>query len=362
MRLRSSLSLMVAIAITLLAAGSARAGTAGYAACGTYGSYVLMYKSVDNMEELGHLRCGEKVEVLMRWTEYFQVRTQDGRVGWVNYTGISSTPPATESSKNFGMTDTTVAKGPAVAPLTNTDVMKMSVMHLGADVIIAKIKSSPCEFDTTPAAMRKAKQAGVPDKVILAMVQAPLASAVAESKKPEFVEVKVPRFTPIELELAAAVSSDAAQDGMLVPLTVSQDVVLNGVTVIQKGADARARVTTLKQPGFMNRPPGEISWTLEFVTSVTGGHISAMFYDKAAAANPMAKVMGAAGPSWEFKKGKPAVVAAGQRFETVVQEEAVVRLPAAQAAAGAQTAPQNAASASQPMAQTSAPDRPLTKP
>ena len=102
-----------------------------------------MYKSVDNMEELGHLRCGEKVEVLTRWTEYFQVRTQDGRVGWVSYTGISSTPPATESSKNFGMTDASTARGPVVTPLTNTDVMKMSVMHLGADVIVAKIESSP---------------------------------------------------------------------------------------------------------------------------------------------------------------------------------------------------------------------------
>jgi uncharacterized protein YgiM (DUF1202 family) len=361
MKLRISLSAMVVV-VLLLTAGSLRAGTAGYASCGTYGSYVLMYKSVDSMEELGHLRCGEKVEVLTRWTEYFQVRTQDGRVGWVNYTGISSAPPATESSKNFGMTDTSAARGPVITPLTNTDIMKMSVMHLGADVIVAKIKSSPCEFDTTPGALRKAKQAGVSDKVILAMVQAPLASAPPEPKKPEFVEVKVPRFTPIELELAAAVSSDAAQDGMLVPLTVSQDVVLNGVTVIQKGADARARVTTLKQPGFMNRPPGEISWTLEYVTSVTGGHISAMFFDKAAAANPMAKVMGAAGPSWEFRKGKPAIVAAGQRFETVVQEDAVVKLPTAQAAGVQAATPQNAASASQPMAQSSTPDQPSTKP
>jgi uncharacterized protein YgiM (DUF1202 family) len=356
MKLRISLSAMIVIML-LVAAGPVRAGSAGYVSCGTYGSYVLMYKSVDNMEELGHLRCGEKVEVLTRWAEYFQVRTADGRVGWVHYTGISSAPPVTEANKNFGMTDSAAARGPVVTPLTNTDVMKMSVMHLTADVIVAKIKSSPCEFDTTPGALRKAKQAGVADKVILAMVQAPLASAAVEQKKPESVEVKVPRFTPIELELAAAVSSDAAQDGMLVPLTVSQDVVMNGVTVIQKGADARARVTTLKQPGFMNRPPGEISWTLEYVTSVTGGHIPAMFFDKVAAANPMAKVMGAAGPSWEFKKGKPAVVAAGQRFETVVQDDAVVKLPASQV--GAQG---NSASAAQPMAQTSAPDQPSTKP
>jgi hypothetical protein len=87
-----------------------------------------------------------------------------------------------------------------------------------------------------------------------------------------------------------------------------------------------------------------------------------MFFDKAAAANPMAKVMGAAGPSWEFRKGKPAIVAAGQRFETVVQEDAVVKLPTAQAAGVQAATPQNAASASQPMAQSSTPDQPSTKP
>jgi hypothetical protein len=343
------------LAIVLLAAVSVRAGSPGYAYCGTYGSYVLMYKSVDSLEELGHLRCGEKVEILTRWVEYFQVRTQDGRVGWVNYTSISATPPSTETNKNFGMTDTAAARGPVVTPLTNADVMKMAVMKLSPDVIVAKIKSSPCEFDTSTGALRKAKQAGVTDKVILAMVQAPLASAPVEPKKPEFLEVKVPRFTPIEVELSANVSSDAAQDGMIVPLKVAQDVVLNGVTVIQKGSEARARVTTIKQPGFMNRPPGEFSWTMEYVISVTGEKISTMFYSKEAAANPMAKLMGAPGPSWEFKKGKPAVIAVGQRFETVVNDDAVVKLPAAQAAG-----PQNAGPAWQPTAQVT--DGPATKP
>jgi len=343
------------LAFVLLAAGSVRAGSPGYAYCGTYGSYVLMYKSVDSLEELGHLRCGEKVEILTRWVEYFQVRTQDGRVGWVGYASISATPPSTEANKNFGMTDATAARGPVVTPMTNTDVMKMAVMKLSPDVIVAKIKSSPCEFDTSTGALRKAKQAGVADKVILAMVQAPLASAPVEPKKPEFLEVKVPRFTPIEVELSANVSSDAAQDGKIVPLKVAQDVVLNGVTVVQKGSDARARVTTIKQPGFMNRPPGEFSWTMEYVVSVTGEKISTMFYSKEAATNPMAKVMGAPGPSWEFKKGKPAVVAVGQRFETMVNDDAVVKLPASQAAG-----PQNAGPAGQPTAQVS--DGPVTKP
>ena len=321
-----------------------RAGTPGYAFCGTYGSYVLMYKSVDSMEEMGHLRCGEKVEILTRWVEYFQVRTADGRVGWVHYSGISNTP-ASGASSNFGMTDTAAAPASAVPALTNTNIMKMHVMGLGADVIVAKIKGSPCEFDTSPGALQKLKQTGLPNKVILAMVQAPSASAPPEPKHPDVIEVKVPRFTSIEVELGANVSSEAAQEGMIVPLTVTQDVAVNGVTVFPKGAEARASVATMKQPGFMNHPPGEITWSMDYVTAITNEHVPAMFLSKDAAANPMSRIMGAVGPSWEFRKGKPIVVTAGQRFNVVIRDDAVLKL--SPAPAGAQTGPQNAASATQ---------------
>ena len=313
----------------LLAGISLRAGTLGYAYCGTYGSYVLMYKSNDQLEELAHLRCGEKVDVISRWLEYVQVRTGDGRIGWVHYSGISNSPAGT--SNNFGMTDSSARPATSVPALTNTNVMKMHVMHLGADVIVAKIKTSPCDFDTTPGALQKLKTAGLSDKVILAMVQAPSASAPpSESKHPDFIDVKVPRFTSIEVELSANISSNAAQDGMIVPLKVAQDVVINGLTVFTKGSEAHASVSTLKQPGFMNRPPGEITWTMDYVTAVTGDHVDAMFLSKDAAANPMSRVMGAPGPTWEFRKGKPVSVTAGQRFNVVVHDDAVLKVPSTQ--------------------------------
>jgi len=44
---------------------------------------------------------------------------------------------------------------------------------LGAEIVIAKIKATSCSFDTDPAALKTLKDAGVPDSVILAMVQAP---------------------------------------------------------------------------------------------------------------------------------------------------------------------------------------------
>jgi hypothetical protein len=342
--------------VSLVAAASTRAGTTAYANCGTYSSYVLLYRSVDQLEEMGKLRCGEKVEVITRWVEYFQVRTVDGRVGWVHYSEISNTPPATPGSANFGLTDPSAKPQNAVPVLTNASILKMHGMRLGADVIVAKIQSSPCEFDTTPGTLVKLKQAGISDKVILVMVQAPSASAPPPAAKvPEIVEVKIPNGTPIEVELGINVSSDAAQEGMMVRMTVVQDVVINGVTAFQRGSEAQARVATIKQPGFMNRPPGEISWTMEYVTAVTGERIPVIFYTKEASANPLSSFMGAAGPSWEFRKGKPAVVTAGQRFQTVVHGNAVLKVSAAAAAnlaAGAAQGQPAAQPAAQSVAQT----------
>jgi hypothetical protein len=335
----------------LFAAGSVRAASTAYAYCGTYSSYVLLYKSTDQLEELGKLRCGEKVEVITRWAEYFQVRTGDGRVGWVHYSEISNAAPQTGPSINFGLTDQAAKPRTDTTPaLTNANILKMHGMRLGSDVIVAKIKASSCEFDTSPAALQKLKQAGIADKTILAMVEAPLASTPPAPKVPEAVQLKIPGGTPVELELKVNISSDAAQEGMIIPMSVVEDVVVNGVMVFPRGSEAQARVTTVKQPGFMGHPPGEISWTMEYVTAVTGDHIPANFFSKEAAANPVTAFTGSAGPSWEFRKGKPAVVAAGKRFQTVVHGDALLRIPQelAVSSAGHQAAGQPGPSASTP--------------
>src|SRR5580698_5998793 len=327
--IRSYLKKLFALTLLIFASSlvttTARANPPGFAYCGTYGSYVLLYKSNDNLEELGKLRCGEKVEVLSRYFDYVQVRTLDGRVGWVNWEQISNYPGA-QPSKNFGMTDPNAKQqAPGAVALNNAAIVKMRNQRLGADVIVAKIQSSPCDFDTSPAALQKLKQAGVPDKVILAMVMAPSASAPPPApKEPEFVDVKVPGGTQIDLELTYAASSDEATEGRPILMTVAHDVVIDGAVVFRAGAEAHARVATLKEPGFMNRPPGQLTWTMDYVTAANGDHVSADFYSKDAADNPMSAVMGSSGPSWDFKKGKPVVVAAKTTFHAVLNKKGIV--------------------------------------
>ena len=81
----------------------------------------------------------------------------------------------------------------------------------------------------------------------------------------------------------------------------------------------------------MGRPPGQVGWTMEYVTAVNGDQVQVNFYSKEAAENPMSSLMGSPGPSWEFKKGKPAVVPAKTKFQVVLRKSgATVRIPQSQ--------------------------------
>ena len=57
-------------------------------------------------------------------------------------------------------------------PLTNADILDMLNSGISQDIVIAKIKKSACEFDTSPEALKALKAAHAPDTVVLAMVEA----------------------------------------------------------------------------------------------------------------------------------------------------------------------------------------------
>jgi hypothetical protein len=61
----------------------------------------------------------------------------------------------------------------ATAALTNKDIVTMVSAGLSQEIVIAKIKSSPCNFDTAPDTLAEIKKAGVPGDIILVMVEAP---------------------------------------------------------------------------------------------------------------------------------------------------------------------------------------------
>lgn len=87
--------------------------------------------------------------------------------------------------------------------LRDKDILEMNKIGLTSDVLVAKIKSSPCNFDTSPAQLQLLKSSGVSDAVILAMVQARPVAAAA----PEAASVAPQPETPVA---ASAVAQEMA--------------------------------------------------------------------------------------------------------------------------------------------------------
>jgi hypothetical protein len=65
--------------------------------------------------------------------------------------------------------------------LSNNDVLNMHKAGLPAEILVAKIKSSVCDFDTSPTALESMESAGIADNVILAIVEAPASHCAAAS-------------------------------------------------------------------------------------------------------------------------------------------------------------------------------------
>jgi hypothetical protein len=58
----------------------------------------------------------------------------------------------------------TSTQSKAQVALTNSDVVGMVKAGTGAEIIVAKIKTASCSFETSPTTLKELKDAGVPDR------------------------------------------------------------------------------------------------------------------------------------------------------------------------------------------------------
>ena len=105
------------------------------------------------------------------------------------YTPPAEAPPTapTEQPPAVGAT--------AGQALTNDDIIKLVQIKLGDSLIITKIRSSACAFDTSVDGLTRLKQAGVSDAVLQAMVEAggqPVAAPAAPAAQPTPPPVETP--------------------------------------------------------------------------------------------------------------------------------------------------------------------------
>jgi hypothetical protein len=235
--------------------------------------------------------------------------------------------------------------------LTNADIMTMVRAKLPTALIIEKIKTSSCSFDTFPSVLAEMKYKGVPDEILMAMVQAPRGdrrpAAPAKNRTSADAAVEVPTVltpiiipdgTPLEVEATYTVSSAEVEEGAAVSFTVVHPVIINGVTVIARGARATARVTKAKKGGSWGRA-GTLAWMMQDVIAIDGSKIPLEFSkstrgdSKGGTVATGIIVTGVlfwpAAPFWGFKKGKDAKVPAGRRFDVTVHGNANVQVPVA---------------------------------
>jgi hypothetical protein len=312
----------------LTAASCAHADSVSYAQCGTYDAYLLIYKTTERFEELGKLRCGEKVDVLARTGSYAQIRTIDGRLGWVRAADLTDAPPPPHGDFSFGLTEQpkpflAVAPKPPVAALTNEDILAIHAQHPGSDLILKKIASNRCAFDTTPPAIQRLSAAGISDKVLLAMLQAPLASDVPERKAAESVDVKVPDGTAFEVELRGNVSSEEVQEGTIVEMVAAEDLVVDGVPIVVRGSVARARVLAVRPPGS-HGGSGVVAWFMQDIVATNGERIPVNFAAKQPGNDRTRNFEGYPYFLTGYHKDNPVIKAGDKRFRVVVHGDTVL--------------------------------------
>lgn len=160
----------------------------------------------------------------------------------------------------------------------------------------------------------------------------PPAAAQTESAAPEPPRPPVPNTlmdgTAIKLRLSETISSADAKTGQEIPFEVTEDVVVQGVTVAAKGAQALGTVTEAQSKKSMGRG-GKLNVNIDSVRlldgekaqlravkdSKGGGHVGAM----TGAMVATAIVFFPAAPLFLFIKGKDITIPKGTEITAFVQ-------------------------------------------
>jgi hypothetical protein len=167
----------------------AQAQSVGQVECPRGDGYVYLYSSMTTLDVRTTLQCGEQVQITGRYDLYLGVRTAKGEVGYVPVESVLllKDKPGAKAPQPKTVQPTARERTPYDAPTVPTEVAEPA-------------SSSPSEFTLRNG-------------------------------------------TPIHLKLGKTISSATAHVGDVVDLQVAEEVIVNGLVVIPKGAAATALVT-----------------------------------------------------------------------------------------------------------------------
>jgi len=166
----------------------AQAQSIGQVECPRGGGYVYLYSSMTTLDVRTTLQCGEQVQITGRYDLYLGVRTAKGEIGYV----------PVESLLLLKDKPGTKAQQPKIVPPTTRERTMYDAPAVPSEAA-PSAPSSPTEFTLRNG-------------------------------------------TPIHLKLGKTISSATAHVGDVVDLQVVEEVAVNGLVVIPKGAAATAIV------------------------------------------------------------------------------------------------------------------------
>jgi hypothetical protein len=173
--------------LCLILPAFAQAQSIGQVECPRGGGYVYLYSSMTTLDVRTTLQCGEQVQITGRYDLYFGVRTAKGEIGYV--------------------------------PVES----------------LLLLKDKPGAKALQPKTVQPTRERTMYDAPAVPTEAAP----PAPSSPTEFI---LRNGTPIHLKLGKTISSATAHVGDVVDLQVVEEVTVNGLVVIPKGAAATAIV------------------------------------------------------------------------------------------------------------------------
>jgi hypothetical protein len=213
-------------AMSFLAPAS-RAQSVGRVECPRSDGYVYLYSSLTTLEVRSTLQCGEQVQITGRFDKYFGVRTTKGDVGFVPLAAVLLIKDA---------------EGPR-APQPPPPPSRERIMY-----------DQPAPAPPTPK---------------------------VEVSPSEFI---LRSGTVVHLKLVKGLSSASAKLGDHVDLEVTEDVVVDGLSVVPKGAAALGSVTDVEAKKHMGHG-GKVGVSLNSVRLSNGENAPVRGYQEAKAGN-----------------------------------------------------------------------------
>ncbi len=260
---------------------------------------------------------------------------------WKNWLIVAAILLLPSSAESFGQSFASSSRTARI--LRNRDVVLMVKSGMQSDQIIAKIQTSPCNFDIFPPVLDDLRRRGVPESVLRIMAVVPSGPANFEVFSSELespaqkAKVKMPQGLGILVETLYPVSSADFKAGSMIALSVVSPVYIDGVLTIGRGTIARARIVRAKKARSWGRG-GALKWEMEYIVAIDGTRIPVQLSAASEGENrggelaagvavTSALVFPYTAPAalvWGFKKGEDAILRGSQQFAAIISGDTEV--------------------------------------